>query len=514
MNISKNKELAKAYLKDVYRRLPLSSKAILGDIYYDALAYLSDGNFQQAYVYAKRLHQSVGHPLDELNKIFDVFLKAEDVLKSGSSILIHEQSPYAQSLKEIGKAQGISVVTHTMSSSFWTKDYTISLGARVITPIIQPHEEAFTEAFVESVKLNPNLYYGSLGLDEHHHSKSTISDPNLWLRRSHSVLGQTKLTTQVILEGGNVFCAINRLGQRYFLVGENVISETMAVNDLSREDARELVESELGVPSDRLLVIPQWTYHLDLQMSYLGKGQFIIHSFEQSNFDFGLSEEDTAKVETTFVHLKKQFEKSIIDKACEILREHHFEAHKVFGCLFYLNDCSNLDELQYVPYCKNSDSFGGAIALLMNGVAFEKAENERFFITSRCDQDAFKQSFVKSINSLGIDALLEVDMLGCYGWDGEFEPLLAGIWGATSVTDVVANMNGGFRCQTSIISNQLIPSKSPELFERDRIERLSPPVPLLKSKSQRSIFKPIDIPNSDVDNVSQAKVAIIKPIVQ
>lgn len=197
-----------------------------------------------------------------------------------------------------------------------------------------------------------------------------------------------------------------------------------------------------------------------------------MHSFAQTNIDFGLKEIDVKKIKTTFRLLREKFEESVIDAGIKILNDHGFKVKKTFGCLFYLDDETDLNQLQYVPYCKNSEGFDGALALMMNGIALDFGKNNRHFLVSRCDLSPFAKQFEKSLHELGIESVEYVDMLDAYESDKNFNGVLIGIWGATSVTQVAAYMNGSLRCQTSILSKALSMVHSPALSRNQFFIRL------------------------------------------
>jgi hypothetical protein len=166
-----------------------------------------------------------------------------------------------------------------------------------------------------------------------------------------------------------------------------------------------------------------------------------------------LSREECEKVKVTFKLLFNKFEKDIITVASKILAAHGFEVLKMFGCLFYLNDVQDENELQYVPYCKHSEAGGGSIAFMMNGISGTTKFDQRFFLTSRCDNEKFRKQFQDKLRPRGI-LVQYIDMLDFYDGYGWFDGLLAGNVGTRSVTEYVALMNGGLRCQTSIVSGR------------------------------------------------------------
>ncbi|KTD64089.1 hypothetical protein [Legionella spiritensis] len=454
----------KKELKSIYQSLDTPSKDLAIDILVNAVSSLEDKKFKVAYHHARQLYAIAGKPESEIIALFHNIFFAEDVATDNSVVLIHENSPYYESLAQLGEELGFTVQQHEFSSSCWTKDYVVSTGKDVVVPIKDKNriDTYLTQEFVGRAQQNTSLYYGALNISEHHQAKVTISSPNKWITKSQPLLDHTDIVHKTALEGGNFFCAINKKGMRYYLLGENVVSETMAYNNLERDKAIDVITEELACPHDRLLIIPQWSYHLDLQMAYLGRGQFVIHSFHQKGINFGLPEESIDKIKITFAYLEKLFEKNVIDATCSILQEHDFEVDKVFGCLFYLEDTSDVNQKKWVPFCKADEDFEGAIALMMNGISLDLGARGRHFLTSKCDLPSFKEQYDVSLIKLGIDGVHDVDMPAYYDDDGYFDGMVTGFMGAGGVSDVAAAMNGGLRCQTSIVSKSLTTTYNPK----------------------------------------------------
>ncbi|VEG90125.1 hypothetical protein [Legionella spiritensis] len=453
----------KKELKSIYQSLDTSSKDLAIDILVNAVSSLEDKKFKAAYHHARQLYTIAGKPKSEITALFHNLLFAEDVATDNSVVLIHENSPYYKSLAQLGEELGFTVQQHDFSGSYWTKDYVVSTGKDVVVPVKDKTriDTYLTPEFVDSAKRNTRLYYSALNISEHHQAKVTISSPNEWIAKSHPLLDHTCTVHKTALEGGNFFCAINKKGVRYYLIGENVVSETMAYNNLERDKAIAVITAELACPHDRLLVIPQWTYHLDLQMAYLGRGQFVVHSFHQPDIDFDLPDESIDKIKITFAYLEALFENNVIDETCSILEKHGFEVNKVFGCLFYLKDISDMNQKKWVPFCKADINFEGAIALMMNGISLDLGARGRHFLTSKCELPSFKEQYDVSLMKLGIDSVHDVDMPDYYDDYGYFDGIAAGFMGAGSVSDIAAAMNGGLRCQTSIVSKSLTTTYNP-----------------------------------------------------
>lgn len=431
------------------------------DKYVDLVGSLNDGKYKTAYFAALQLYRLSKTPVQELVILFHDLVFAEDVVTADSIVFIHEKSPFNESFLELASELKFLVQEHKLLKSYWTKDYMISLGDQLIVPVKEESESYLTDEHIGEAKTNERLYYGPLKIMEHHQAKANITSEDKWTETANSVLIQSNFVHKSLIEGGNFFCAVNKFGNRFYLLGENVVSETMAYNHISRIKAIELIREELGCSNKSLLVIPQWTYHLDLQMAYLGRGQFVIHSFKQQDFNFGLSATEIKQCRETFNFLEQQFEVNIIDAAIKILRDNGFEVSKVFGCLFFLEDITDPKQLKYVPYCKSSDGFDGALASMMNGIALDLGEKGRHFLVALCDLSPFRRQYEDSLKKLNIK-LHDVDMLGAYSYTG-FESMSLGILSASNITQVSAFMNGALRCQTSIVSKTLCKGYSLEL---------------------------------------------------
>lgn len=453
----------KKKIRATYAELNLKSKDLLADSLVDAIASLHNEDLKTAYAAAQRIYTAAGK-LEEVASLFHSDFFAEDVITNDSVVFIHQDSPYYKSLMNLSQTLNFSVQAHKFIQTKWTKDYIVSTGKDVVIPIKDPSriDTYLTPVVVERAKENSRLYYKSLGLSEHHQAKVNFTSAKDWEEKSSKFIAPSVTINKTALEGGNLFCAINKFGTRYILIGENVVSETMAMNDINRDDAIKTISAELDCPMEQLLFIPQWAYHLDMQMAYLGNGQFAIHSFDLKDIDLGLSGTNIDLAKKTFAHLESLFEKEIIDTICDLLKKHGFQADKILGCLFYLEDCSDINQLKWVPYGKGGVDFEGAMASMINGITLNQGGNERHFITSRCDLSEFRTHYVASLKKLGIKEIHDADMLDYYDYSGNYEPMASGMLGTTCISDVATVMNGGLRCQTSIVSKALTPIYNPE----------------------------------------------------
>jgi hypothetical protein len=451
------------HIQALYNSLPTDKKDLGVDYLVKAKNAFLSADYRQAYYTIRSFYRICNLDIKNADALFSSLWDAEDVVTADATVVIHEDSPYYKSIKALAKQLNFDVQAHNLPYGMWTKDYIVSTGEQVMIPVVEHSHDYLTPSVLTQARRNPNLYYGSLQMEEHHKSKKNITSPAKWLKDSSDLFTGTQWVRKAIIEGGNFFCAINNEGQRYYLVGENVISESMAFHQVTRNKIIKGIAKELGCEPKFILAIPQWTYHLDLQMAYLGNGQFVIHSFDQKSYNFGLDQPTTHKLEKTFIALKQKFEHAIIDKLCLILTQHGFTAQKVFGCLFYLDDCTDKEQLKYVPNCKSTDGFDGVLALMMNGIALNLGVTRgRHFIMPRCDVPAFRAQFEQSLQALGIKAIHDADILEAYA-DGDFNGLVVGILGATNVAQTAACMNGSIRCQTSIVNKWHLISEEHDL---------------------------------------------------
>lgn len=436
-------------------------------LYQKLLNALDTQNRLETYNYNEQFSQSsfkesVWYPTISkiiLSLIYLLF-ESEDTLGSQSGVLIQKDSPYLRSLTQLSDQLSFCLTIHEFSKSPWTKDYLISLGNLLTFPASPNTNKEFP--LDEKTRQNKQLYYAVTG-DETHYDSEAVSNTDEWVEKSDRVLSPISPIPNAIIEGGNIFSVRNNEGKQFILIGENAISENMLKLSRTREDTIISFSTDMNISPDNIIVIPQWTYHLDLQMAYLGNSEFIIHSFDQNNFDAVSDPTERQHCIKTFEFLRDNFEISIIDKTISLLSEHGFFVKKVFGCLFYLENVNNPEQRKFIPYGKHSDDTDGAIATLMNGIAGIDENNQRYFIATRCDQKDFKAQFENSLLTLGVRTHY-ADMLDFYDMQGDFDPVAAGVMfqNIYSVQHYTASKNGGLRCQTSIIANaELAQNKSP-----------------------------------------------------
>jgi hypothetical protein len=302
-------------------------------------------------------------------------------------------------------------------------------------------------------KSNPFLLY----LDRKHNiykeMKCLSTDPD-------SV--RTKKTS---LEGGNLFTAINSKGQLHFILGESAVPHYAFYRDIldpeahakfdemyarkidsngksvvkwksfyhknlklasrlspfstSKDLALERIKSKFALGHElnagmegefqlewkkNLIVIPQYMYHIDLQMAYLGHSRILVHSFQETHGFLKKNKEKIladlkSLIEKKFnrfsespeeLYLKllyvneslaSEFETSIIDESIRKLEKHGFIVQKCFGNLFF-------------DFPKSGAINSGLLSLFMNGISgYSSKLQTDYFLTANSPLPSAKEYF-------------------------------------------------------------------------------------------------------------------------
>lgn len=468
-----------SHIKKQFYRLSLPQKEVLSEYFKDYFVQLKTSLHAGEHYRAQEIYNKVANYLssDKLSWLFSKLIDSDDLITEHSSIFIKKGAIFHQLLLDLKKQLPIHIVEHERGKTSWTRDLFLSLGDTLYHPCmsgkIDPPMRA--EYLSKEGQYNPRTpyhFFQNIGIHpalmpffKNCHNKE--------LSPSEFFQGAKKLSG-VSLEGGNLFCAHNNQGKKKYLIGENALIETIVLigkqngNFITRKKAKQLFAFYLDVDINDIIFIPQWTYHLDLQMAYLGKGRFIIHSFDQKNFHFfdNLQDKRTQYVKETFDFLYAQLEssglvasefkiddylstpeekieelvknilykadkynfeideKNVRDYVSGLVPEHHrtdftvsiidritaklaqngFQVEKVFGCLFYLTDTKDSCQLPYVPYCRNNKFFGGTEAQLMNGLPIEIGD-QVYFVTFSCENKDFREQFEQRLQEMGVQVI-------------------------------------------------------------------------------------------------------------
>ena len=150
------------------------------------------------------------------------------------------------------------------------------------------------------------------------------------------------------LEGGNLFEAVNLSGQKCYIIGENaLLNETdyqkikgninyksnfwhKRNNSYFEESIRRYKKI---FKTDNVYSLPQWTYHLDLQISYVGKSIFLVHSFHETSIfltknylrdEYNICRENISRIEPCVDEIIEILQSLgfIAIKCCAVLHKH------------------------------------------------------------------------------------------------------------------------------------------------------------------------------------------------
>lgn len=351
--------------------------------------------------------------------------------------------------------------------------------------------------------------------------------------QSNSLHHREKTTA---LEGGNLIKAINSQGDLKFIVGESAIvhsamyyrtNSTVGAASPSYQQYRQAIEPtskgirkgiasyaaapdvvdaqhaarlaerrtaekyrvahELNQGSQgifhkesarNVIVVPQWTYHIDLQMSYLGNGKVLVHSFE-STLEFlaqnkaqvlaelnqliqtqaiswtGSAEDLFQKIVHVNIELARTYEKSIVDEIGRKLEKHGLSMTKCCGNLF-------------TDFPIGGSPGGDLLGCFMNGLGGHSSKTDRdYFLTARSPLASFERYFAQQILApMGIDCrflnMVPKDPDDTFVPQPGSLPMDPDMESAINTVKAIGSLSGSFRCQTTVadpavVSGQPLP---------------------------------------------------------
>ena len=195
---------------------------------------------------------------------------------------------------------------------------------------------------------------------------------------------------------------------------------------LSRRKAAKSEIAEVINP-ESVLVVPQWMYHIDLQMAYLGEKTFLIHSFNASlgflanhkkDLQSEIGAEGLEKLVTVNQEYAKTIEKSHIDPLVAKMTKKGFKAVKCCGMLFE------------GPITNGFPA--GLRSIFMNGITFRAEEGLTFITSDAHGMETHKRDFMTAAQEAGAcDSIF-------LGSDDGSNPVLR-----------VEQTKGGIRCLTN-----------------------------------------------------------------
>lgn len=199
------------------------------------------------------------------------------------------------------------------------------------------------------------------------------------------------------LEGGNLFSVINKKGEKYYFIGVNALLNEIdiaisksnylknSMNTCSFDSKLQFVLNRYKkiFNTNNVYYLPQWTYHLDLQMAYIGKSTFILHSFQETKKYLNIS------LPLFYDEIEK-----VINKIFITLHNCHFNVYK--SCAIIHKDYSNFDGLW-----NGSNSASSFI----NGIDIQN-EDKNFFLTidsPNLNHKKYFKQFIKDKSNIDVN---------------------------------------------------------------------------------------------------------------
>ena len=271
------------------------------------------------------------------------------------------------------------------------------------------------------------------------------------------------------LEGGNYFCVENMDGVTWYIIGENVLLNELDLQnfkclyqkfpdfifwDIHRyqlEFNKIIAIYKKIFNTEYVIYIPQWAYHIDLQMAYIGKGVFLLHCFEEGEKFWEVYRKDPffvmqgqkfkALIGDVPNELDRQGYRNIINIIAAKLEACNFKVIKFCGCIFQERSYeSKLDENLDVASRVVEISDGGCLAsFFTNGFHYYSSQsNQHYFITLNSPFEFYKNYLRRILFPLKITPIF-IDM-------DDAKP------GNTPVLIEQQNLRGAVRCQMNWIN--------------------------------------------------------------
>ena len=247
-------------------------------------------------------------------------------------------------------------------------------------------------------------------------------------------------STNRCLEGGNLFVAKNLKGEKCIIIGERVIAFEQLLlqqkqNTPYLPDSSNIIARYMKIfNTNNIIIVPNICYHIDLQMAYVGRGTFLIHSFEETKKHF------PNEAQPYFTRKRKKL--NAISAAAAIEEQVNIIAQKLRSANFkVIKFCGNL----YNNQGMNIFHGKGLKSTFVNGIdIYSSYENKYYFITIDSPIDKHKKYFENLMRDLNITPYFVTDN------DGYIRGTLIDI----------SEFGGAIRCQTNFIDADKVNWKS------------------------------------------------------
>ena len=233
--------------------------------------------------------------------------------------------------------------------------------------------------------------------------------------------------TNRCLEGGNLFAVCNTKGEKYYIIGSSVVLfEKMFLENKYNIKAttRDIIERYKKIfGTKNIVTIPNLSYHIDLQMAYVGQGTFLIHSFDEMRKNFPA---DYRQYLNKYGGQNPDFitaMEAAVKKIVEFLETLNFNAIKFCGNLYHEG---KMDVF----------SGGGLKSTFVNGIdVYSEYEKQNYFVTIDSDVIAHKQYFIRLMEPLKIEPYFVTNQSG----------------NIRKTINEISERSGALRCQTNFI---------------------------------------------------------------
>jgi hypothetical protein len=256
-------------------------------------------------------------------------------------------------------------------------------------------------------------------------------------------LNRTVRPTIRCVEGGNLFVAPNKFGELFYFIGINALLNEFDIQIFKKnyvENLRSSCNSNMlqlvkGLSrykkifgTDNVVALPQWKYHLDLQMAYIGQSTFLVHDLSKE-FDF--CRKNSLQEMSTVIRMPEEINK-VTKNISNILKEYGFN---VILCCASLHDRKRRELNENMVYPLDFSGGEGLSSSFVNGLDI-KYDGKSYYLTMDSPNAKHKQYFTALMNDFGVDVrYLRMDNLN-----------------AEQTTIEAAYLKGSLRCQTNFIN--------------------------------------------------------------
>lgn len=237
------------------------------------------------------------------------------------------------------------------------------------------------------------------------------------------------------LAGGNFYAVKNTMGEEYFIIGENVITYEKIFYQYKHgtwsPDSQIIDHYRKMFNTNNIIIVPNITYHIDCQMTYVGCGTFLVHSFEETKKFF-------PDEYNQYVQAYKEYgvafdiiaaKEHQIERTVQLLAAKNFKVIKFCGTVYDVESEHDDDQM-------NIYGFNGIKSTFVNGIdVYSEYERQHYFVTIDSPLEKHKHYFCDIMRQLNIQPYFVRDNTG----------------DISSTIDYISKHNGALRCQTNVV---------------------------------------------------------------